>query len=502
MPIDINGELETIENDEYLMTVRNAVHDGAAKVNRAYRADITEELETIRKGRYGIDIRMAIHDALEKLANGSQTGGTGGDVIIAQPVGGGGPNLLINHQIIGTFEREDSPDYAPRTAEPEMPGSQYYPYRVFGSTEATIPDEYYGEATAVAILLYQNGVEITKPAGWELVNDPSEANITYTPEETPTNLFNAATWLNGGTGVSGLYYFQNCSGTKDATNGKLTLTLNSMNESAVACPYPYRVDPSDPSHPPYKVSVTSGLSYIFECDVSGANSRVVIYANGDATKIIVITSQSAANDKLTARFTVPPAISTVTFAFQVYGPATSGTKVTFSNISLKVDPVDQRIAIYQAHLGKADKTSNFTFFAQTPTNDRCHLECALLVKSGTYYLTALDHGTINDVTYTHTSIGGVSGHPMLYAFAAPGWYGSDCAIQRSGGLNPNEKLFTADYMRLSATYDAGHIPLQEEPTFTSAFPVTTGFNGTMQYYLMEFGVTPPATEETEEESTD
>jgi hypothetical protein len=40
-------------------------------------------------------------------------------------------------------------------------------------------------------------------------------------------------------------------------------------------------------------------------------------------------------------------------------------------------------------------------------------------------------------------------------------------------------------MRLSATYDITHLPMQAEPTFTSSFPVTSGFNATMQYYLLK-----------------
>lgn len=494
MPIDINNELETIENDEYLTTVRNAVHDGTAKVNAGYRADITEELATIRKGRYGIDIRMAIHDALEKLANASSAGGTGGDIIIAQPIGDTGINQLVDHQIIGTFEREDPDSPVPKYAKPEMPTPANL-FRVYGSTSVSIEDEYYRNATAIAILLYQNGVEILKPTGWELINDPSEAAITYTPAETPTNQFNTTTWLNGGSGVSGLYYFQNCTGTKDAANGKLTYTLQSMSETATAYAYPYRVDPNDPSHPPYKVSVTSGLSYIFECDVTGSNASVGIYGNGDTTMTLASVQQESGSTKLRVRFVIPSGVTFVTFVFRVSGPATSGTTVTFSNISCKVDAVDQRIAVYKMHLSKADKTSSFTFFAQTPTDDRCHIEGVLFIKSDIWDPVVIDRGVINDTSFTHDPIT-MGSRALLYVVGAPTWYGDGCAIQVSGGTSSyDDKLHTVDYMRLSATYDIGHLPQQNEPTFTSAVPVTTGYNGTMQYYLLRFDIETADNEE-------
>ncbi|MBO4735810.1 MAG: hypothetical protein J5614_05370, partial [Paludibacteraceae bacterium] len=187
---------------------------------------------------------MAIHDALEKLSN-SQGSGSSGDVILALPIGNSAG--LVDYTIVGTFEREDPESTVPRMAAPTMPTVDIYSTRQ--ETSVTIEDEYYGDATAIAVLLYQNGAEITKPEGWTLVNDPEDAALTYTPAETPTNVFNATTWMNGGTGVSGLYYFQNCSGSKDTANGALTYTLNSLSSGSAAYSYPYRVDPSDTGHP-------------------------------------------------------------------------------------------------------------------------------------------------------------------------------------------------------------------------------------------------------------
>ena len=429
------------------------------------------------------DVYAQLLELLEEIDKGG-SGGDGGSVILPEIIGG---TDIIRRSVIGTFEREDPESTIPRMAAPTMPTVDIYSTRQ--ETSVTIEDEYYGDATAIAVLLYQNGAEITKPEGWTLVNDPEDAALTYTPAETPTNVFNATTWMNGGTGVSGLYYFQNCSGTKDTANGALTYTLDSLASGSAAYAYPYRVDPNDTGHPPYKIPVTAGLDYIFEADITSTGSigraRVGFYGNGSTTNMLGNVNLYDTNGKLTCKFTVPSGVTFVTIIFQVYGPASRGTKVTISNISVKVDTKNQRLAVYKKHLTRSDKTSSFTFFAQNETNDTSYLEALLLVKSGNWDLTVLDSGVVNDVSYTPEPMANPN-RPLLYVAAAPTWYGSQCAVQVSGGTSStDDKLHTVDFMRLSATYDITHLPMQTEPTFTSDFPVTSGFNGTMQYYLLK-----------------
>ena len=421
------------------------------------------------------DVYQQLLDMIDDIEPG------GGNIIIGEIVGGRNP---IEETQVCDFEIEDTPEVIPKMAAPEMPESDTY--RVRGSTTVAIPDEYYPDATALAILCYQNGGTLSIPEGWTIVNDPSAAALTYTPAETPQNLFDAATWL------SGLYKYERCTATKDTTNGTLTYTLQALTSTQHAHASPYWDDPNDTGHPPYKLPVTASLDYIFQCTITNANAEadaiVNIYGNGDKSIRLASIRQTHTENTLTAKFTVPAGVTYVTFWMIVQGPAESGSTVTFSNISVKVDAKNQRIAIYKKHLTREDKTASFEFSASYPSNFRAHVEGLLIVKSGGYTVSVLDSGTANSASYTPDS-SELSRCSLLYAVAAPMWYGSQCAIQVSGGTSSSEdKLHTVDYMRLSATYDIGKLPMQTEPTFTSSFPVTTGFNGTMQYYVLKLVV--------------